>query len=79
MTQNAGGITFRHSGKGENMVLWMMVSSDELELPIAVADTATELARMVGVNYNTIYSTISHTKTGQIKKTRYIRVEVDDE
>lgn len=30
--------------------LWMKVTNDEYELPLAVTESAAELARMVGVN-----------------------------
>lgn len=57
----------------------MQVTEDEYELPVAVADTVKELAKIVGVKENTIHSSISHMKSGRIKTSIYRRVEVEDE
>jgi hypothetical protein len=54
----------------------MMVTDDKFELPLAVADSAPELAKMVGRNVNTIYSGISHEKHGRIKSSIYKKVEI---
>lgn len=61
------------------MILYIMVTRDKYELPLAVADTAAELASMVGVTTNAVLSGISKTRKGKLKKSRYIRVEVDNE
>lgn len=42
------------------MKLYIAVSRDKYKLPIAVADSAGELAKMVGVTKNNILSSISH-------------------
>ena len=39
--------------------LYMITSKDDLELPIAVADTPSELARMIGTTRATVESSIS--------------------
>ena len=39
---------------------WMKITMDDLELPVAIADTAEELAAMCGTTTNTIYSAVSH-------------------
>lgn len=39
--------------------VYMKVTGDKYELPIAIADTAAELARIVGVHKSTIWSQIS--------------------
>lgn len=44
------------------MILYVRVSKDRYELPLAVADTCRELAKMCGVTPNLIYSCISHAK-----------------
>lgn len=59
--------------------LYMMVTTDEYELPIAVAETLCELADMVGVKVSTIYSSMSHYKAGSINKTPYVKVSLDEE
>ena len=52
--------------------LWLMVTKDKYQLPLAVADTAEELAEMVGVRPSTIVKSVTHRK-----KSRYIRIYVD--
>ena len=60
------------------MNVWIKVSNDKYELPIAVADTAEELAEICGVNVNNIHSSRSHAKhRGQ--KTRYFKVIINEE
>lgn len=62
------------------MVLYMLLTSDEYELPIAVADTVVELARLTGSDERTISSGISrHKKRGGFCKWRKVEVEDDDE
>lgn len=47
------------------MILYMEVTQDEYELPVAVAYTVAELARLRGAKESTIYSCISHEKAGE--------------
>lgn len=62
------------------MKIYMLVSSDEYELPLAVADSGMELSRLTGVDERTIYSSISrHKRRGGFCKWRMIEVEDDDE
>lgn len=60
------------------MVLWMKVTDDEYELPLAVADTASELARMCGLNKNGVLVAISNAKRRKTK-CQYVKVVIDDE
>lgn len=39
---------------------YMKVTNDKYRLPVAVADSAAELARLVGATKNTVLSSISH-------------------
>lgn len=57
--------------------VWMEVTDDGLELPIAAADSATELARMRGVTPSTIMSSVCRNKQGKYWS-RYQCVEIDD-
>lgn len=60
--------------------MYMLIDiDDEFELPLAVADTKSELARIVGVSPNTIGSAISAVKHGRAKRSRYIYVDDTDE
>lgn len=60
------------------MTLFMAVTSDEYELPIAVATSAAELGRMCGVKANTVHHMI-YMEKHDICKSRYKKVEVDDD
>lgn len=61
------------------MTVWMLVTKDEFELPVAIADTAKELARICGVSNRTVISGALRSKSGKVKKSRYIKVEIDDD
>ena len=50
--------------------LWLLVTKDKYELPILVADTANELAKMTGTTKNNVVSQISRGN----KKSMYRRV-----
>ena len=54
----------------------MLVTQDEIELPLIVADTLGELARKVGTSKNVISSTISHAKKKGYKS-KYVKVNLD--
>ena len=58
-------------------VIWMKITKDEYELPVAVADTAAELARMLNVSVDTIYSATSR-RRNRGDKTAFIKVEVEE-
>ena len=56
----------------------MMITLDEYELPVAVADSVVELARMVGTKPNNISSSIIHqAKRGY--RCKYVKVELIDD
>ena len=57
--------------KGVQMTLYMKVTDDEYELPLVVADTKSELARIVGVRHIRI-------RNG-CRRSIYARVTCDDE
>ena len=46
------------------MTLYMKTTVDEYELPVAIADSPGELARMLGTNANVVSSSISHKRPG---------------
>lgn len=60
------------------MTLWMEVTMDECELPVAVASSAEELARKIGKTTNNIYSAIYKAKVRGYRS-RYVKVEVEEE
>jgi len=55
------------------MTLYLKTTQDKYELPIAVADTAAELAKILGTSPGVVWSSISHKRKG------WYRVEVEDE
>lgn len=59
------------------MYLYMKVTKDKYEFPVAIADSAAELARMVGVKTQTVQSCICRTKPGE--NCGYFKVKVEDE
>lgn len=46
------------------MKIYMKVTNDEYELPVAVAESRTVLAKMVGTTPETVSSRISHKSPG---------------
>lgn len=61
------------------MNVWMQITKDKYELPVAVANTANELAEIVGVDVSAVRSAVSKQKTGKRKVTKYIKVVVEDD
>ena len=59
--------------------IWLKVTLDEYQLPLAVADSAAEMAKMCGTSKNSIVSNWNHYKHGRIKNTSYIYVKVDED
>lgn len=59
--------------------LYMKVTNDEYELPLAVADTMAELARMTGIKPESLYSIISRERHGKKHTYSYREVDIDDE
>lgn len=53
---------------------WLAVTADKYELPLAVADTAKELGKMVGLSRNTIETCAYRGISGSQKGRRYIKV-----
>ena len=53
---------------------WLCVDTDEYELPIAVAETARELAEMVGSTKHNVEMFASRQSNGMINGYRYIKV-----
>lgn len=58
--------------------VYMKVTKDRFELPIVVADSAYELARLCGVNVSTIMHSISTRSKRIIKNSQYKKVWVSD-
>ena len=61
------------------MTLYMKVTMDEYELPVAVADTKNELARMLGMERGKVRSAFANVKKYGYKHSTYVVVEVEDD
>ena len=59
--------------------LYMAVTRDRLSLPLAVAESAAELARLRGAKRENILCSISRWKKGTGRCPGYIVVEVEDD
>lgn len=55
---------------GKQRYLWLAVTADEYELPLAVENTAAELARRLGVSEDTVRVMESRGKNERYRKTR---------
>lgn len=58
------------------MKVFICVTKDEYELPVAVADSQRELARMVGVAPSAITVGLQNLRNGQYS--RYREVDIDE-
>lgn len=62
------------------MWVWMWVSKDKYQLPLAVADSAHGLAMITGKTLNTIQSVVSKTEHGYgAKHPPFIRVWIEED
>jgi hypothetical protein len=66
------------SKKPKEQYVWMKVTNDKYELPVLVADSAPELAKMLGCSPNNIYSSLSHAKHRR-QNTTYRKVLINEE
>lgn len=57
--------------------LWLAVTPDKYELPLAVADSARELARMFGLSHNTIEVAAFRHNSGVTSGRKFIKVPLD--
>jgi len=55
------------------MTLYLKTTLDKYELPIAVAESAVELARLLHTTPEVVYSSLSHKRRG------WFKVEVEEE
>ncbi len=61
------------------MKLYLAVTADRYELPLAVAGSARELAEMTGYGRINILSAIAHDTPGTQRGMKFIRIEVPGE
>lgn len=61
------------------MKIYMAVTVDKYEFPLYIADTATELAKIMGISRQVIYDGISKKHNGRYKGIKFVKVEIDEE
>lgn len=57
------------------MRIWIKTDGTEYELPIAIADTSYELAKIVGVHTNTVRTGAKRARDGQTSIYQCVEVE----
>ena len=60
------------------MRVYMEVTKDKYELPVAIADTPTQLAKICHTSASNIYSSAYKRERG-IKKGRFLRVNIEED
>lgn len=71
---------WERSQKGDKMkrkYLWLCVTADEYELPIAISDTATELARMTNTTANNIREAARIQSSGKTSGRKFVKVKYE--
>ena len=61
------------------MKLYLAITADEYELPIAVTDTPAEMAQLVGLTRGSLLSAISRGSICESRNAIIMRLEVEDE
>ena len=63
----------------ESLFVWVAYRSEKPYLPFAIADTAEELAELVGVKRCTVLAAASRFRDGKLRRAKYARVYVGGE
>lgn len=60
--------------------VWMMVTQDEYALPVVWAESAGELARILGIDRGSVLRSVYNYRHGRCKSLypRYIKVEIEE-
>lgn len=58
--------------------VWLYISNDKYELPLYIADTATELGKFLGLSRTTIYFSYSKYLNNKAKTCRFRKVYIGD-
>ena len=61
------------------MKLWMKVTNDKYELPVAVAESIPELAKMTGLSVSSLRSMFCRKRKGVKPCKCYVEVTVDED
>ncbi len=58
---------------------YMIVTNDELEIPVAVGRSCGELSRMTGIDIGSLSKSLNRGRTLNKKKWKVVKVEDDEE
>lgn len=58
--------------------LYLYVTNDKFEFPIAIADTQKELAEITGISLSAVKAGFSRSNRGLVEETRYKMVEIEE-
>lgn len=64
--------------RGTSRYLWLCVEADEYELPLAVADSARELAEKVGTSKTNVENLALHDYNGKTTGRRFVKVPKEE-
>lgn len=61
------------------MKVYMAVTADEYELPVAVVDSAAELAEIYGMTKGSVLSALTRESQRKNTKRKFIRLEIEED
>lgn len=61
------------------MTLYLAIGPPPYELPLAVAESPTELGHMVGAPADTVRTHICRAMRGQVRSIKYIKIDIGEE
>ena len=61
------------------MKVYMAVTADEYELPVAVVDSAAELAEIYGMTRESVLSALTRGSQRKNTKRKFIRLEIEED
>lgn len=59
--------------------LWLAVTADKYELPLAVCDTAKELGELYGIKKNSVITAVKKQSSGRGCGRKIIKVPIEEE
>lgn len=60
------------------MTLYMAVTPDKYELPLAVEAYAEDIAELFGTTKSAVYSSVSVDRSGKRKGIKFVKVKIDE-
>jgi len=61
------------------MKIYMRVSDDDYEFPVAWGETYRELADALGLSRDTVKNSFVRLRSGRTKKSKYVEVDIGDD